>query len=168
MSELDLTRLSPKEAAVALRSYPRRYRGLLQPIAGDDDSEEIAHRVGPDGRSSIEMLSDVTRTLVLLGEALRQITINPTPVVHAAVVDRALRQWDAPPPERLDDALALLSDEATNLADAIERVSPDSWTRTGTAAGGAAVTALEVVRDAVRVGHDGLVDIETTLRAVRG
>jgi hypothetical protein len=167
MSELDLTRLSPKEAAVALRSYPRRYRSLLQPIAGDDDAEEIAHRVGPGGRSSVEIVSDVTRTLVLLGEALRQITINPTPVVHAAVVDPTQRQWDTPPPDRLDDALAMFTDEATKLADAVDRVPTDSWTRSGNAAGGDAVTALEVVRDAVRVGHDGLAGVEQTLRAVR-
>jgi hypothetical protein len=167
MSELDLTRLSPKEAAVALRSYPRRYRELLQPVAGDDNAEEIAHRIGPEGRSSIDIVSNVTRTFVMLGEALRQITVNPTPIVHAAVVDPTQRQWDAPPPERLEDALALLRDEATALADAVERVPVDALSRTGNAAGGESVTALDVVRDAVRTGHDGLVDIEATLRAVR-
>jgi hypothetical protein len=167
MSELDLTRLSPKEAAVALRSYPRRYRELLQPVAGDDNAEELAQRVGPTGRSSIDILSDVTRTFVLLGEALRQITINPTPIVHAAVVDPNQRQWDAPPPDRLDEALALFRDEATALADAVDRVPTEAWTRSGNAAGGEAVTALDVVRDAVRTGHAGLVDVEATLRAVR-
>jgi hypothetical protein len=167
MTEIDLSRLSPSDAATALRSYPRRYRALLQPINNDDDVEELAHRVGPEGASAVQLLSDVTRTLVILGEALRQIMVNPTPVVHAAVVDPARRQWDTPPPERLGDALALFTDEATTLADAIDRVPADGWTRTGSIAGGGTVSAIDVAREAVRVGRSGLADIERTLAAVR-
>ncbi len=167
MSDIDLSRLAPSDAVTALRSYPRRYRALLRPL-DDDAVDELAHRVGPDGRSSIEILSDVTRTLVVLGEALHQITVNPTPVLHAAVVDPAERQWDTPPPEELDDALAMFDDEATALAEAASRVPSDGWMRTGAVAGtGAAVSAMEVVREAVRVGRAGLNDIERTLAAVR-
>ena len=103
----------------------------------------------------------------LLGEALRQITVNPTPVLHAAVIDPALRQWDTPPPERLDDALAYFDSETSSLADAIDHVPVDSWTRTGSVAGGGSVTAITVARDAVREGRKGLEDIERTLAAVR-
>jgi hypothetical protein len=167
MSDLDLSKLAPADAAVALRSFPRRYRGALQPLKNDEDVEELAHRVGPDGRSAIQILSDVTRTLVVLGEALRQITVNPTPVLHAAVIDPALRQWDTPPPERLGDALAHFDSETSSLADAIDHVPVDSWTRTGSVAGGGSVTAITVARDAVREGRKGLEDIERTLAAVR-
>jgi hypothetical protein len=167
VSSLDVSRLGPKDAAAALRSYPRRYRALLQPGPDDDQAEELAHRVGPDGESSMQLLSDTTRTLVILAEALHQITINPTPVVHPAVIDPAQRQWEALPPERLDDALTLFTDEATGMAEAIDGVATDSWTRTGTVAGGDTVSALDVAREATRVGHDGLNAIERTLRAVR-
>jgi acyl-CoA reductase-like NAD-dependent aldehyde dehydrogenase len=167
MSDIDLSRLAPSDAVAALRSYPRRYRGLLRPV-DDDDVTEVAHRIGPDGRSSIEIVSDVTRTFVVLGEALHQINVNPTPVVHAAVVDPAERQWDTPPPEELDDALTMFADEANALAEAVSRVATDAWTRTGTAAGtGAVISAIDVVREAVRVGRAGLTDIERTLDAVR-
>jgi hypothetical protein len=167
VSDLDVSRLAPSDAAVALRSFPRRYRAAIQPVKDDDDVEELAHRVGPDGRSAIQILSDVTRTLVVLADALRQITVNDTPVVHAAVVDPALRHWDAPPPERLDDALVIFDDEATSLADAVDRVPVDAWTRSGSVAGGGSVTALTVVRDAVRDGRQGLEEIVRTLAAVR-
>jgi hypothetical protein len=167
MTEIDLSRLAPSDAATALRSYPRRYRALLQPIKNDDDVDELAHRVGPDGVSALQLLSDVTRTLVVLGEALHQITINPTPVVHAAVVDAAQRDWETPPPELLDDALAMFADEATTMADAIDRVPSDGWTRTGSVAGGGTVGAIDVAREAVRVGRSALADIERTLAAVR-
>lgn len=168
MSELDLSRLAPSDAAAALRSYPRRYRSLLQPIKDDESAEELAHRAGPDGESSIQLLSDATRTLVVLAEALHQITVNPTPVVHAAVVDPAQRQWEMLPPDRLDDALTLFTDEARGLADAIERVPAGEWIRTGSVAGGGSVSALDVVREAVRVGRQGLGDIERTMAVVRG
>jgi hypothetical protein len=168
MSGLDLSRLAPSDAAAALRSYPRRYRAVLQPVKDDEDIEELAHRSGPDGVSGIQLLSDATRTLAILAEALRQITVNPTPVVHAAVVDATQRQWEAAPPERLHDALTLFADEAIGLADAIGHVSAENWTRTGTVAGGGSVSALDVVREAVRVGRAGLTDVERTLRSVRG
>jgi hypothetical protein len=167
VSDIDLSRLAPSDAVAAMRSYPRRYLNVLQPIK-DDNVVELAHRIGPDGRSSIQILSDVTRTLVVLGEALHQITVNPTPVLHAAVVDPAERQWDTPPPEDLDDALAFFADEAGNLAEAVGHVPADAWTRSGTVAGDGSVSAIDVVREAVRVGRAGLSDIEKTLAAVRG
>ena len=103
------------------------------------------HRVGPDGKSSIEILSDVTRTLVVLGEALHQISVNPTPVLHAAVIDPAERQWDTPPPEDLEEALEFFADEAGNLSEAVGHVPAEAWTRTGTVAGGGSVSAIDVV-----------------------
>ena len=55
----------------------------------------------------------------------------------------------------------------TALADAIDHVPADGWTRTGSVAGGGTVSAIDVVREAVRVGRSGLSDIERTLKAVR-
>jgi hypothetical protein len=164
---VDLSRLAPADASAALRSYGRRYRQLLAPIADDDDVEELAHRVGPEGRSAIEITSDVTRTLVLLHEAERQITVHDTPVLHPAVLDRTQRRWDTTPPERLDDVLDLLADTTSSFADDVDRVSADAWNRAGTIAGGGAVTALDVVREAVQVGRDGLDAVTRTLAAVR-
>jgi hypothetical protein len=165
MAPLDLSRLSPQDAAVALHSFPRRYRDALTAVS-DDEVEEIAHRLGPGGRSAIHIASDVTRTWVVLRDALRRIVVDERPLLHPAVTDATQREWEAAPPESLDDMLALLTDEAETFATEIERVVTGDWTRGGDVAGGGEVTALDVVREGVRVGHDGLGEITEVLRAV--
>lgn len=167
MSELDVSRLAPSDASAALRSYPRRYAALLRPVGDDEDVEELAHRAGPDGRSAMGILTEVTRTFVLLREALRQIEVNPTPVLHPAVTDPARRHWESPEPEQLADALTMFAEEANEMADEIDRVPAESWTRSGTVAGGESVQAIDVAREAVRVGRAGLDDVERTLEALR-
>ncbi len=133
----------------------------------DEDVEELAHRLGPDGRSAIHVLSDVTRTWVVLRDALRRLVVDERPLLHPAVTDRSQRAWDTDPPESLDDALALLTDEAETFAGEIERVATGDWTRAGDVAGGGEVTALDVVRDGVQVGHDGLDGVSEALASVR-
>jgi hypothetical protein len=167
MPALDLSRLVPGDAAAALRSYPRRYREAVEPISDDEDVDELAHRVGPDGRSAIDVVSDVTRTWVVLREGLRQITVADTPVLHPAVVDPAQRQWEMPPPDSVDETLALLSDEAQAFAEAVDRVSAPSWARSGSVPGGERTTALDLAREAVQVGRDGLTAVESALHAAR-
>ena len=63
--------------------------------------------------------------------------------------------------------LEQLDDEAAALADAVAAVPGDQWNRTASVAGGGTVTALEVVREAVRTGHDQLALVEKTLAALR-
>lgn len=162
-----LSRLTPSDAAAALRSYPRRFRELLVPLEADAEVEELAHRLGPDGRSAIGIVSDTTRTWVLLHEAVRRITIADAPVLHPAVADPTRREWEAPTPPTVADALALLADTATSFADDVDRTPLSAWGRTGRIAGGGTTTALELLKEAVRVGHDGLVATERTLAAVR-
>jgi hypothetical protein len=124
--------------------------------------------MGPDGGSVVRIVSDTTRTWVLLHEAVRRITITDTPVLHPAVADPAQRNWEAPAPPTLADALDLLTDAATAFADDVDRTPLSAWSRTGAIAGGGTTTALDVLREAVRVGHDGLGATERTLAAVRG
>ena len=164
---IDLTKLTPKDAVAALRSYPRRFRSALAPIDDDERVEELGQQAGPDGQSAVEKTADVVRTWTVLREALRQIEVNDTPVVHAAVVDPAQRDWEAPVRETVATVLEQLDDEAASFADAVATVPSEQWTRSATVAGGGSVTALEVVREAVRVGHDQLAAVEKTLAALR-
>jgi hypothetical protein len=167
MAPLDLTRLVPSDGAAALRSYLRRYREALAPADDDEDIDELAKRVGPGGRSALELVSDVTRTWVVLHEGLRQITMSDTPILHPAVQDRTARQWEMPPPDSLDEALALHSDEAASFAEAIDHVNPSGWSRSGAVSGGGSLTALDIVKEAVQVGHHGLTEVEEVMRAAR-
>ena len=168
MSVPDVSNLSAPDAVVSLRSYPRRFRTAVLPITDDPTVEALAERVGPDGRSAADVVVSVTNTWVLLGQALRQILIEEAPVVHAGVVDPAQRVWDAPPGSTVDGALDRLADEATALADAADAVSSRDWGRTGSVAGdGATTTALDVLREAVRTGAQGVIDAEAAVAAAR-
>ncbi len=153
---------------MALRSYPRRYGAEFAGIEGDDSLDESAVRAGPDGVSALQTVSDVTRTWSVLGGALTQVLRHDDAVLHPAIADRALRHWDNPPPATVADALTLLGHQAEALADQIGGVlSNDDWNRSATVAGGGSVTALDLVKDAVGVGADGLTQVQATLTAVR-
>jgi len=164
MSALDLSHLSGPDAAVALRSYPRRFR---EAVGTGPDAAELAERIGPSGHSALELVTATAHTFVLLGQGLHQVTVSDAPVLHPAVGDPSQREWDLPPGASLDAALDQLAGEAAALADAIGQVHGDDWARTGTVAGGTAITALDIVKDAVRVGADNLRATESTMQAVR-
>ncbi|MFN8037792.1 MAG: hypothetical protein U0Q07_01155 [Acidimicrobiales bacterium] len=165
---LDVSNLSVGDALVALRSYPRRFSSLLAPIPGDEETiDAIARRVGPTGTSAIDLLTDAVRSLGLLGQAIHQTVYGDAPVLHPGVIDPSARDWPAAD-ESVADLLAQLRDESTELADAADRVSYRNWDRTATVAGGGTVTAIELLREAVRTATDDLHDIEATLRAARG
>ncbi|MEZ5141994.1 MAG: hypothetical protein R2726_05665 [Acidimicrobiales bacterium] len=164
----DVSNLSSQDAIVALRSYPRRYSSVLSPLPGDDDTvDTIAQRVGPDGVCALDLLTDVVRTLAVIGRALHQTVYSDRPVLHEAVIDPAARHWEGPV-ETVADLLAQLRDEATELADAADAVPYRDWDRQATVTGGRTVTALDLLREAVRTATDDLHAIEQALRAARG
>jgi hypothetical protein len=167
VSSLDLSRLSPGDAEVALRSFGRRYRAELRPVPDDDRTDELAGRLGPDGESALDVVSDVTRTLGLLGAEMRRTLTLDRPVLHPAVADGGLRHWDAPAPDSVDDALRLLDAELDDLLDTTGlAANGDDWTRQGTVADGGSRSALDLLKEAVRVAADGLDRVRAVLAAV--
>ena len=167
MSPIDVSHLSGPDALVALRSYPRRFRSAAIPIEGDPGVAEWALRIGPTGRSVVDILSHTTNSWILLGQALHQVLTADDPTVHPAVGDDDAREWETPPGTTVEDALERLTDEAENLATHVAAIHSPDWNRTGRIAGGGATTALDLVRDTVRVGAEALPLIESTLAAVR-
>ena len=89
------------------------------------------------------------------------------PVVHPAVADADAREWETPAGTTVEDALTHLTDAATELADKVAAIHSPDWNRTGQVAGGASTSALELVRETVRVGSEGLHAVQTTIDAVR-
>jgi hypothetical protein len=168
VSSLDLTRLSPGDAEVALRSYGRRYRAELKPMADDDRTDELAARLGPDGSSALDVVSDVTRTLGLLSSEIHRTLTLDEPVLHPAVADPSARQWDAPAPESVDEALTLLDHELDTLLEAMgAATTPEDWARTAPVAGDGRRSALDLLKEAVRVGAEGLDQVRAVLASVR-
>ncbi len=166
MAGLDLSRMAPGDAETALRSYPRRYADVFAARDGED-IDEVAQRNGANGVSAIEIVSDLTRTWALLRDGVNRIVTTDTPVLHAGVIDATERVWPDMPPQPVAVALDLLADEAVAFADLVGRVSLENWARTASVADSTGVTtvsALDLLRDAVRIGHDGL---DTTAHALR-
>lgn len=145
----------PSDAAVALRSLDRRFRGLLAGRTEDESPDDLACRIGRGGRSALDHVVAATRTITFLGRALEQIIIEEAPVLHPAVLDSSAREW----PEAagsVDERVSELGWEADALADKVARVPAADWGRRAAVAGhDATVSALDVLWDAVdsAVGH---------------
>jgi len=154
MSGLDVSRLSPEDVVAALRSYPRRFRELLTSVDEEDLPAE-----------AVEHADHAARSLGLLGEAMRQVLVQDEPTLMPAVADDSAREWAHAGASSVDDVLTFLTTEANALADAVAGVSSEAWTRRGTVAGsGAAMSALDIAREAVRTGADHLRAAEAALR----
>lgn len=164
---VDVSRLGPRDVEAALRSYPRRFTAALAPLDDDEAVEELAQQLGPDGASAADHALDAVRTWTLLDDALRRIRDIDDAVVHRAVADPSERVWEHPGREPLPRVLEELDDAATGLASTVAGLPGGDWDRRAEVAGGGEVSALDVARDAVRVGHDQLVAVERTLEAVR-
>jgi hypothetical protein len=159
--EFDHPHLSPSDAVVALRSFPRRYRRLL--ATDDEDPEGVAsRRPNAASWSALEHAAHVAN-------AFEQ---------AADDVDRALRQdnavvsnpADAPPAGATDveGTLARLAAAAERLAAVIERARPDDWARKVHPSDGCVVDALWIVRAAVQEGSRHLRQAEQVIAQVSG
>ena len=166
MSADDLTRLMPNDAIAALRSFPRRYREALA-VAPDEDLEELGHRAGPDGRSAFDAVIDTTATALTMEQALRDLFHRDEPVLHPSVTDPTRREWHPPSGVGVGDSLQLLADACRDLAQLAVRAPSRDWTRPGRVAAGPTVQAIDVVREAVRVGSANLRAAEHAMRHAR-
>ncbi|MCU0271032.1 MAG: hypothetical protein MUF83_20645 [Acidimicrobiales bacterium] len=167
MDPYALDQLSAADAAVALRSYPRRFRAEVLPIAHDPEVEQRAWQIGPEGRSAAELVVATTNTLVLLGRALHDVVVQSDAALHPAVADPRQRTWEVPPGVTVEELLEQLGDACDALADAVERVHSPDWSRTASVVGDGRLSALDVVKQAVAAGIDNLRAVERTLRALR-
>lgn len=168
MASSTYSSVSPSDAAVTLRSLPRRYRSVLQPL-DDPQVEEWAERVGPEGTSALDHLVQASRGITLLHQALRQ-TANgeQPPTLPPAVLDEGARAWDTPGGATVEAELDLLAEEAEAMATTISDLPGSAWNKTATVAGGAGeLTALQVVQEAVRTGVTHLKAAQQAFDAAR-
>ena len=165
--------LAPADAAVALRSLPRRFREAIARAAGtpppdgagsDDEPaapptdaiEARAHQLGPDGTSPLEQVAATTAELTLFHRATTAVLSGSATPLHPGVVDRRSREWDVPPGLTVDDAVTLLEHEATGYAALVESAAPREWAKSGPVAGGGSISAIALVSEAVRSAVDRL------------
>ena len=159
--EFDHPHLSPSDAVAALRSFPRRYRGLL--ATDDDDPEGVASRRPDSGSwSALEHAAHVANALDQAAGDLERALRDE----GVAVADPAA----APPAGAtdVDGTLARLTSAADRLAAVIDRARPDDWARPVRAPDGRTIDALWIVRAAVQEAARHLRQAEQVVAQVRG
>lgn len=128
----DPSSVSPSDASVALRSFPRRFTELTE---GLEDRPDLAAHA----------LESAERTAAAANAAAAALTH----ISHSDVPDVSLTNAAAAGPDELVAAVGA-------LAAAIDATSGKEWQRTGTDPQFGTVTALDVVRHAVHAGSHEL------------
>ena len=164
--------LSPSDAVVALRSFPRRFRGVLaRPDDDRFDPDEVARRVGPDGHSAADRLIAAAGVLALLDRAVEQARAEDEPVLHPAcadltsmaVADEAALADESP----VADLLERFDGEASHTADRVDGVPTEDWARPVRIAGeDDGRTLLDVVQEGVAAVAGHLRAAQRTVDAV--
>lgn len=160
--------MSPRDAVVAVRSFPRRYRALLTGIGTDDGDPNavIRRRPGPTTWSALEYTAHVADVLDAYGAAVRRIVVEDGPMLTwadpaARVADAGFNAMDRA------EVLGWLDLVCAPLAEFLAGVRPDDWTRFGRL-DGVEISALLLARQAVHEGSHHLRDVQRVLTEVRG
>ena len=164
---LDYDSISPSDAKVAIRSFPRRYRSAVA-SALEDDADEGLIRRRPDATtwSALEYTVHVADLNESFAPAFRQMFEQDKPTISG--------MWDADAraaSERYNEqdpmgAVDRLDAAAEALVAVLDRVDADSWSRTGTFPWGER-DLLTMTRNAVHEGSHHLRDVERVLEAAR-
>ncbi|HEX7095354.1 MAG TPA: hypothetical protein VF183_05690 [Acidimicrobiales bacterium] len=155
--------LKPGAVVAALRSLPKRFRGVL---AADPtrDPDELARTSTDDGRSVRDVIASTGDALELIADALGKVLVLDEAPVPAAVTGHAVEVTaDAGIP--LQELLDRLEQRSNAAADHVERAPGADLLRTGVAPGGARVSAIDIARQAVRVSAENLLVVQRALRA---
>ena len=159
--------ISPQDAIVSVRSFPRRYRALLV-TPGSEDRPNAVFRRRPDPHtwSALENTAHVADILDHIGPAIRRITYENNPEITFFDNDERAVEHHYNELERAE-VLGWLDLACGELASVLEDVRADDWTRTGQLDAGER-DALTVARNGVHEGSHHLRDVQRVLNQVRG
>ena len=152
--------LTPADAAVAARSFPRRYRAVLVRPADEEDGAEVVLRRPPGGWSAVEHASYAADAIALVADAVRGLGIGDHPTVN---IDPG-----SPQSRSVEAALEWLETATEALARAVEQLPSDAWKRTTATAAEAGLTAGHLARHAAHVGSHHLREAQRAVDATRG
>jgi hypothetical protein len=165
---LDYDTISPSDAVVALRSYPRRYREALGDVT--DPARERLLRRKPDDRtwSALEYTAHVRDVIAAMNAAFVRMLREDNPKMLGDEVPdpdelAARERYNEQDPA---EVLSGLDAAANAAADTLAGASPDDWTRPGTFPWGER-DLLTMARNAVHEGYHHLRDIDDVLQRVR-
>jgi hypothetical protein len=158
--------LSPSDAAVALRSLPRRFRAALAAPSGEDRPDDLAHRPGADGQSPADHLVAATTAMASMHRTLDQVLVHDDPEVPRSAPEPG-PVGGAAGSRPVEDLFADLGDEAGSLADRVAGVAAEDWRRSAHTPDGTTVGALDLVAEAVGTAVDRLRAAEATMAELR-
>ncbi len=159
--------MSPQDAVVSVRSFPRRYRALLAaPGSADGPDAVFRRRPNPSTWSALEYTAHVADRLDHLGPAVRRTTFEDQPVIEVFDSDERAAEKAYNDLDRTE-VLGWLDFACAELASVLEAVNADDWTRTALVAG-VPRDALTIARDGVHEGSHHLRDVQRVLASVRG
>ena len=160
----DARTVSPSDAIAAIRSFPRRYRRILQDALLDFDYGDQIISTRPSAMwSALELTAHVRDALHVFEKRMQRIVQEDSPSLAEA-------ELEAPPTsaheQGVELVLATLLSTSDEFARTASRISGDDWVRKGTL-GGDEVSALDVLREAVHDGAHHLRDLERVIAAAR-
>ena len=153
--------LSMADAAVTLRSLPRRIADVVSGPVGDDSWDRIVRAVGPSGHSALRSVAIVDAELIALGTAIAALPLETSPVVNLGPGRRTAE------PSRTASVAGLLArvkENAVRAAVAVEGRGHDDFVRKLTL-DGKTITAQDYVRRTVAACLSHLTDAQEALEA---
>lgn len=154
--------MSMSDAAVTIRSLPRRCSETVGGPIGDDSWDRTVRRLGPSGRSALGSLRRADAELVALGTALASLPMEKTPSAHHGPLDR--KNCEPSPATGVGEVLASLKENTGRAARAIESRGPDDFSRIVTV-DGEAMAASSYVRRSVANSLRFLKDAEEAIKS---
>ena len=153
--------MSPADAAVALRSFPRRYRALLlRPDVEDDPESIVTRRPDAQSPSALEHAAGVAALLEGTADDIERTLVQDRP-------NLGRQRAHVGPAANLGTTLERLDAASEHLAEIAERARGEEWSRTATV-DGQPTRALTLLQRAVGAAAGRLRDIEQVLAAVEG
>lgn len=150
--------ISPADAEVALRSFPRRWSALLGGLDTDDpDTDALLRRAGPDGRSALDCAGAAAAVLAAADGHVRKAVSSNHPT---------LGPGSTPAGGSLPDALGGIEAAAPALAATVAGVASGDLDREADL-GGRTVAVRSLVADAVDEVANLLRAADQALRAGR-
>jgi hypothetical protein len=160
--------VSVSDAIVALRSFPRRWRGALA-LPADVPDDILRRRPSPDVWSALEYAAHTRDTIAANGVVMARTLTEDHPVVDWPDEETLATR----PPSTVTDAPTILDELAAScerVAARAERTDPGDWRRPVSLRGGLNedVDALWFLHHCVHEGSHHLRDVQRVLQQVRG
>lgn len=164
---IDYDKLAAGDLAVAVRSYPRRFRSLVTTFDEHEDEDALIRRK-PDAAtwSALAYTVHVADVFEWHADAVRRMLDTDDASIAWPSSDEAAWETSANATDR-DAALDRLARESNRLAAVLDDVHGEAWTREAEFDWGRR-DILATARNAVHEGHHHLDDVERVLASARG